>query len=121
MVELPGTTPGPWTVHRDGSTVEYVVDAFGNRRTLCSLNWPTMGHQHLNARLIAAAPDMAELLATLLSTPQTDPGALIRAVLVKAGVLPEKRECAHVWTTPTGFDVNHRCCTLCARMELVKP
>ena len=49
-------TPGPWIVHTDGRSIESGLD------TVCTFPLPVMPYDNANAKLIAAAPDMAALL-----------------------------------------------------------
>lgn len=54
-------TPGPWTVHANGTTIRAYLPHSKNRSYAS-----VAPHVHPeNARLIAAAPEMYELLSTL--------------------------------------------------------
>jgi hypothetical protein len=68
-------TPGPWTAERGGN-----VSADGT--VIACLQ---MGQQH-NAKLIAAAPDMAEALRIIECGPDAEMAEIARRVLAKAGL-----------------------------------
>lgn len=64
-------TPGPWEVHSHGSKSAYIADITGRdskrssrfiRTVAVVLRYAGQSEGEANARLIAAAPEMAELL-----------------------------------------------------------
>jgi len=58
-------TPGPWTAHKDGSTVEFGEG--DERRTLLSLSLrPSNDEMRATAKILAAAPDMASVLRAII-------------------------------------------------------
>lgn len=92
-----GWTPGPWEVHSHGSNSEYIADITGRdskrsrfiRAVAAVLRYAGQSEGEANARLMAAAPDMAELLTKVLKS-LDDEGSVdvteisaIRALLAK--------------------------------------
>jgi hypothetical protein len=63
-------TPGPWHIHQDLSGAPAVLPTQENGRfAICALYGPQRGH---NARLIAAAPELADALAWALDQIEDD-------------------------------------------------
>lgn len=68
-------TPGPWEVHSHGSNSSYIADITGRdgkrsrfiRTVAVVLRYAGQSEGEANARLIAAAPEMAELLERIAS------------------------------------------------------
>lgn len=61
-MSAPAWTPGPWRDGQDGNTRVYGPDGMGEHSGLIA----TVFKGRANARLIAAAPDLAEALEELL-------------------------------------------------------
>lgn len=80
---------------------------------------PLTGETKANARLIAAAPDMAEALRVALAYShgwQDDDVDVVRSALAKAGLLGDDRPCRaridgtqNLCTRPAGHEGPHRC------------
>lgn len=84
-------TPGPWVVHPFRATVDAAGD--GEMVPVCGMLWPTgkrtEAETEANARLIAAAPDLADVAHMVLNTATVyTPPELVKAAteaLRKAG------------------------------------
>ncbi len=93
-------TPGPWEVRSHGSNSEYIADITGRdskrsifiRTVAVVLRYAGQSEGESNARLMAAAPEMAELLERLgifvaavesRAGRTMDEGVAIRALLAK--------------------------------------
>lgn len=82
-------TPGPWGIYSDSpDTSVYCDDSLGSRIADCSSQGlPTiirMEQQQANAKLIAAAPDMLELLIKIADDPNLDWSGEAADLVVKA-------------------------------------
>ena len=59
-------TPGPWHIHEGGDNLHsFVVDS-ANEGSVCKI--AVNHHEEANARLIAAAPELLELLEAIIQT-----------------------------------------------------
>lgn len=86
-------TPGPWTFERHPEESQYFGNVIGHyelqviRTISCQLRYGTKEEQEANAALIAAAPDMLDLLKTIENDGKQVPDWLwdrIQAVIAKA-------------------------------------
>jgi len=67
-------TPGPWTAHKDGSTVEFGEG--DERRTLLSLSLrPSNDEMRATAKILAAVPDMVGVLRAIIKQHDKDASA----------------------------------------------
>lgn len=88
MSETAKHTPGPWKVGASGNTICGMGPDPHDRFCIAELGGIYADKEH-NAKLIAAAPDMAEALKGLLSIhqwPVSKEVEAARAALAKAGV-----------------------------------
>jgi hypothetical protein len=63
-MSAPKHTPGPWVVSR--THAGYRIQEPALSRIIADIRWKSSGMDEANARLIAAAPEMAEALRDLL-------------------------------------------------------